>query len=226
LVTRQLSRQPLGAAGEIMWKYIFTLLIMNLAFSFQDNGFDAIKVGMKDSQVEKLLGLPQEIFRGFTQVDNYEVTIAGQINYTCWRYKQSKKTLYEESDSDIPLPKKDTVFIYNNVENVERSLKESQKIGDTIYYLCKSSDYNEVITKEEYYKLLTSYKSSSVYCVPVESKRMKIVDRYDTDKTVTVHKKYFLISNMCVLFEPSSNRVVNVEYLPTRLELKISKANK
>jgi hypothetical protein len=205
-----------------MWKYIFILLTINLVFSNQKNGFDAIKVGMKSSQVEQLVGLPQEIFHGFTKVENYEVTIAGQLNYTCWRYKLTKKTLYDEFDTDRPLLRKDTVFIYNGVESVEFSLKDARKIKDTIYY-SSSSGHKYVITKEKYYELLAGGKGSSMYCVPVESKSMKIVDHYDTEVTVKVHKKCFLISNMCVLFEPSSSRVVRVEYLPTRLEIIVAK---
>jgi len=209
-----------------MWKYLFILFSITFAYSFQKKGFEAIKVGMKDSEVEKLVGLPQEIFRGFPKVEDYEVVNAGQLNYTCWRYKQSVKTLYDEIDSDRPVPRKDTVYIYNGVESVEYSLNEAKKISDTIYWYCYKSGSKEVVTKEKYYTLLISDKSSSVYCVPVESKSMKIVDSYDTDITHKVHKKYFLISNMCVLFEPSSNRVVSVEYLPTKLEPKVTKISK
>jgi hypothetical protein len=207
-----------------MWKYLFILLPITLAYSFQKKGFEAIKVGMKDSQVEQLIGLPQEIFRGFPKVEDYEVSNAGQLNYTCWRYKQSKRILYEEIESELPVPRKDTVFIYNDVEGVEYSMKDSKKINDTIYYLSFGSGVKDVITKEKYYQLMNSEKASSIYCVPVESKSMKVVDRNDTDKTVKVHIKYFLISNMCVLFEPSSNRVISVEYLPTSFELKYSKS--
>jgi hypothetical protein len=206
-----------------MWKYIFIFITINTAFSYQKKGFDAIKVGMTNSQVEQLVGLPQEIFRGFTKVEDYDVKTAGQLNYTCWRYKYSKKTLYEEFDADIPLLKKDTVFVYNGIESVEYSLSDSRKIKDTIYYFIPFYQDKRVITKEKYYELLAGDSSNSVYSVPVGSKSIKIVDNYDTDITQKVHKKYFLISNMCVLFEPSSNRVVSVEYLPTKLELKITK---
>jgi hypothetical protein len=205
--------------------FIFSI---NISYSLQKKSFDAIKVGMTSAQVEKLVGLPIQIFRGFTEIENYEIKVVGQLNYVCWRYSSSKRTVFAEFNDSELSTKKDTVFIYNGVESTKYSKRDAQKIKDTIYFYSDNSNYKRVLTRSEYYDSIKLSKSSSVYCVPVLSKEIKIIDRINIDNDLMiqkepVHNKYFLISNICVLFEPSSNRVIQVEYLPTVLELKKSK---
>jgi len=200
---------------------------------FQLSNYDSIKIGMKDTQVEKLVGLPVQIFRGFTELVDYSVELKGQQNYICWRYKKSKRTIIDtiiQTEAaervkgfkvDTSLAIEDSLMFKTNALN--------DYYGDTIYYF-KNLYYNRLIriTKVEYSKAMLSLDSVDARFygnASTKSKRLK----YDTiyykesyQRPVSMIQHY-LFSNMCILFEPASNRVVQCDYYPTEVMSKVIK---
>jgi hypothetical protein len=162
---------------------------------------------MKDTQVEKIVGLPEEIFRGFPKIEeySYDVTIAGQLNYTCWRYRKFLKEKIIGSYFD-------TTFIINNIKYTS---DEASEIKDTIFYN-KIIHGDSILSSEHwhYYREDSPYSERYSF-VPVKSKFL-IINQYD----------HIAICSKCVLFDPSSNRVVDVGFYPILVHTKTKIFNK
>jgi hypothetical protein len=205
----------------------------------QITNFSAIRIGMKDDMVERLVGLPTEIFRGFPDLAYHAVEIKGQLNYLCWRYKKSKKividTVFEiENTREIIIgTAPDTTFLINDSTYDEFT---SSLIQDTIYVWQNDTIYcgystlidnivyewqsgrRQIISRAHFYKLIAYGTCGKFLTIParrsINIKRRNIT-RIDTSY---IPIRYTLILNQCVLFDPSSNRVVDVNYYPTKFE--------
>ena len=203
-------------------------LLLFLLF-FQGSGFDAIKVGMKDTQVEKLVGLPIEIFRGFPEFTGLSVEEKGQLNYVCWRYKNIKKMILDTLDNEI---KKDTLVIVQidttilingwkqfDPDEIPKIIGDTAYTFRTPYYM----SHRKMITKEDYEQaMLYSSEKSSYNCIPIKSRELKIDTITQIETIVTGVERYVrtLILNQCILFDPSSNRVTNKGFYPTKIDMK------
>jgi len=82
-----------------------------------------------------------------------------------------------------------------------------------------------MVSKEDYYQgLMYSTDKNSYHCASTQLKTIEI-DTTDIVKqsyvTSVMKVQHILILNKCVLFDPSSNRVVNVDYYPIIIERKI-----
>jgi len=158
--------------------------------------FKSIKVGMTDKRVEALIGLPKEIFRGFNKLNmnydseseqmDYKIETLGQLVYICWRYDNKKQIIL------------DTLREYIDKEDT------TEITFDTLYY--KTFQYHEDMQCSHFDYLLTDSSSRT----------MRVFRRAETEINHILKKKTqrILILNKCILFDPSSNRVVKIDYLP------------
>lgn len=104
----------------------------------------------------------------------------------------------------------DTIYIINGIPF---HLDIAEKIQDTLFYDNSYGPKDGVLSKDKYYY----YKYESVSSdslqygfIPVKTKKICITD----NRRIAVYNK-------CVLFDPSSNRVVNVDFYPASLYVKV-----
>jgi len=187
----------------------------------QIDKFSVIKIGMKDDKVENLVGLPVEIFKGFPEFTGSDVEIKGQLNYVCWRYKNSKKINLDTISEDITeernvIDRFDTTILINGWKKLN-PWEISRIYGDTIYTY-REHVTSSVIEKYDYDQaMLYSSEKDKYDIVPITSKE-KVIDTVTFLEPVVVGTKRYkrsLILNQCILFDSSSNRVVSVDFYPT-----------
>jgi hypothetical protein len=175
---------------------------------------------MKDTQVERLVGLPKEIFRGFNKIEYGNIVTRGQLNYTCWMFPQIKTMIFDTitemiiNKSFIGIP--DTSVYFNDTIKVFLdSPQSSYTIGDTIFF------FNNYMPSRETY-CFSCTDNPSYHFVQIQKRSLHI----DTIKDLTYDTTYitlqrYIILRQCVLFDPSSNRVVDVDYYPFSINKKL-----
>lgn len=198
---------------------IVQLLYFSILFSQSEAAFNSIKIGMKDTQVEKILGLPVEIFRGFSEIEDGEVVRHGQLNYITWRYGQLVRIVDTVMDfvlSDTLIHNADTLgFRFN--DSIYVKSPQLNLVDDTIYRIGKV-----IFSKEQYY-MNKPYGTPNYYeAIPVIKKKPFIDSSftYLSQDTIFTPKLRTITFHKCVLFEPSSNRVSTVGYYPFKVDIK------
>jgi hypothetical protein len=207
-------------------KIIITILIIqlfyfSLLYSQSEAAFKSVKVGMRDSQVEKILGYPVEIFRGFKEYDGSKCVVktVGQLNYVCWRYnsKKTEKVSYylDSIQKEIKVGiRYDTTYF---IDGTECDKRWYNFYTDSIYY--ETTGISCVfLTQKEYYEFRVG-KYNSYHCYAIKDKRVEAVP-VDNIVTVWFRPNVTLEKYRCVLFESSSLRVVGVGYYPFKVNLK------
>jgi hypothetical protein len=209
----------------------FTLIILSVWLlsiaQSQTAGFSSVKIGMKDDRVEKLAGLPMEIFKGFPDFTGSDVEVKGQLNYVCWRYKNSKRITIDTVTEDITeernvIDSYDTVLIINGWKKL-RPWETSRIYEDTVYTY-REHITSSIITKEDYDRAMLYSSEKDKYDIIQITSKEKTVDTVYIFKPVVVGTKRYkrsLLLNKCILFDPSSNRVVSIDFYPTTFETEI-----
>jgi hypothetical protein len=203
---------------------VFAFILLSLCVEANSQNFKLIKVGMKDTQVEKLVSLPMEIFKGFPEIVNYEtIENRGQLNYLCWRFKKSiiliVDTVSEETTKDTSvIDKINSTFCINDIKC--EAADTVNIMNDSVFTYGKPP-FAMIISSSAYYAGIIYPAIKDLYHSEiVRSKNIRNDTVYISKKIITGVKKkqHRLIENYCILFDPSSNRVVDAGYYPTRFE--------
>lgn len=200
------------------------LLALISTLSPAQKQFSKIRVGMKDAQVEKIVGLPVEIFRGFPKIVIHSVEVVGQANYTCWRYRFSKEIRVDSTSESVELSdsigfRVDTTYF---IDGRQRTKRVFDMVTDTLFYMFSEDADRIPIESDLYHRVIRTNRPSNYgyELVASRERRMDTTTLYRTS-TFCVPVEYVGVYSQCILFDPFSNRVVDVGYYPTMVDKRI-----
>jgi hypothetical protein len=192
-------------------KKIFLLLFITTSFLFcQNKSIDdakkiisKIKVGMSQSDVKAIIGLPDAVEGGFPYTDDLIIKgmpeQRGQLNNSTWFYK--RKTYYLQRMIET----KYTYFI--NDEEVPKYIYNDYHSSDSVYIL----GYDIIPhSMAEQYKIL---KDTRLHIKPIDTSRTFM-------KTIKGMEVYDIIEPIiCVIFDRGTNVVAATKYFELIVKL-------
>lgn len=160
---------------------------------------------MTYDEVEKIIGRPSSIERGFTELldatNSYNVDTKGQLLYVRWEYNNISKT---ESRND---------FIYQ--KEYEESLKRvDADSSDVEFYQNQSDNATTELSKTHYLDELTSKKESFENSKQEFIKLDSLKKHSSPKKTPENYNRFSIKYIWCILFDSASGRVTQQGYFP------------